>query len=312
LTSTEARLDPDDADHGAKLASVPADATRVLHSTHGVVRFIWNHPANHGKRIKSLARAVRFQVRGRLLGRRSITRLGDRSVIWSQLHRTASSKAVYANPPDYPEMLVWARELTPGSLFIDVGANIGLYTIWACEHGARVVALEPAADTFELLRENVALNGYEAHLMRAAAGDRDGIASFTSGRDCTNRLDPSGEDEVRVVTIDSVLDGQVAEGMKVDVEGHELAVLMGCRDALASGRILLMQIEWNDASESAVNGDRRPIADLLAGFGYSLCRPDDDGELVDAGRYPGYGPDVFARRTPIHTAVATADSHLSH
>jgi FkbM family methyltransferase len=284
---------------------VPADVTGLLHSIHGVVRFTWNHPANRGKRLKSLARAARFQVRGRLLGKRSITRLGERSVIWSQLHRTASSKAVYANPPDYPEMLVWARELRPGSLFIDVGANIGLYTIWACEHGARAIALEPAADTFELLRENVALNGYEADLIRAAAGDRDGIATFTSGRDCTNRFDPSGEDEVRVVTIDSLLASRGADGMKVDVEGHELTVLLGSRDALASGRILLMQIEWNDASESAVNSDRRPIADLLAGFGYRLYRPNHDGELVDAGRYPGYGPDVFARQTPVHTAVAT-------
>jgi FkbM family methyltransferase len=240
--------------------------------------------------------------------KRSITRLGERSIIWSQLHRTASSKAVYANPPDYPEMLVWASELRPGDLFIDVGANIGLYTIWACEKGAHVLALEPAADTFALLCENVALNGYKADLIRAAAGARDGIGTLTSGRDCTNRLDPAGDEEVRVVTIDSLLAGRVAQGMKIDVEGHELAVLMGSRDALASGRILLMQIEWNDASESAANDDRRPIADLLAGFGYRFYRPSYNGQLVDAGPYPDYGADVFARRAPVHTTARPDNS----
>ena len=52
----------------------------------------------------------------------------------------------------------------------DVGANVGTYTIWAAECGAEVIALEPAADTFGLLLENVALNGYQVEAIQAAAG----------------------------------------------------------------------------------------------------------------------------------------------
>jgi FkbM family methyltransferase len=45
-------------------------------------------------------------------------------------------------------MQVWRQALRGGGLFLDVGANVGAYTIWAAECGAEVIALEPAADTF--------------------------------------------------------------------------------------------------------------------------------------------------------------------
>ena len=70
---------------------------------------------------------------------------------------------------------------------MDVGANIGSYAIWAGEIGAEVIALEPAKDTFILLMENVALNGYPARGIRAAAGATCGTARFTTGGDSVNR-----------------------------------------------------------------------------------------------------------------------------
>ena len=129
------------------------------------------------------------QVRARVLHRRTLARLGSRSGLWADLHRTAASKVVYANPPDHPEMLVWRRTLRPGDLFVDVGANVGSYAIWAGDLGAEVVALEPAEDTFSLLMENVALNGYPVRAIKAAAGATCGVARFTTGRDSVNRLD---------------------------------------------------------------------------------------------------------------------------
>ena len=118
-----------------------------------------------------------------MLHRRTLTRLGLRSSVWADLHRTGASKVVYANPPDYPEMLAWRQVIRRGDLFVDVGANIGSYAIWAGEMGAEVIALEPADDTFALLVENVTLNGYPIMAIQAAAGATCGTARFTTGRD---------------------------------------------------------------------------------------------------------------------------------
>lgn len=263
-----------------------------------LVSFVWTHPANRGARIRALLRLARFQIRGKLLHQRTVARLGARSSIWAYPFRHAASKVVYANPPDHPEMLVWQRVLRPGDLFVDVGANIGSYTILAGDLGAEVIAFEPASDTFTLLAENVALNGYPVQAIQAAAGSVCGIARFTNGRDCVNRLDPEGDVETAVVTVDSVINGRAVAGMKIDVEGFEIEVLRGCEQALSESRIRLIQLEWNSTSQSATGSDRRPVAELLARFGYHLYRPDDLGNLV-AIEDPSSGSDVFAAIEPV-------------
>ncbi len=262
-----------------------------------VAKFVWTHPANHGKRTHALARAILFQARGRVLHRRTLARLGDRSLLWAGLHRPGASKVVYANPPDHPEMIAWRRVLRPGDLFLDVGANVGSYTIWAGELGAEVIALEPAPDTYALLLENIDLNGYRAEAIQAAAGAACGTARFTAGLDCVNRLDAEGSAQTRMVTIDSLLGDRTAAGMKVNVEGFEIEVLRGCHQALSEHRISLIQLEWNRGSIAAVGTDRQPVAELLGVYGYRLYRPDGDGALVPLTN-GGYGPDVFACPDP--------------
>jgi FkbM family methyltransferase len=244
--------------------------------------------------VRAVLRAARYQAQARLLRRRAVTPLGERSRLWVEPHRTAASMVLYANPPDRPEMLAWRRALRGGGLFIDVGANVGTYTIWAAELGAEVIALEPAADTFVLLQENIALNGYPVTAVRAAAGDHCGIARFTSGLDAGNSLAPDGPVATELVTIDALIGDRRVTGMKVDVEGFEIDVLRGAARALADRRIGLIQVEWNEMSTLAVGADRGPVAELLAGYGYLLYRPDLTGRLVPVAE-PGFGADVFAR-----------------
>lgn len=274
-------------------AVLPAAAPSAAAMTRSVMKYVWEHPANEGKRARSLLRAAQFQLRGRVLGKRTLAPLGDRSCVWAYLHRTGASRVIYGNPPDYPEMMTWRRNLRPGDLFIDVGANVGSYAIWAADSGADVIALEPADETFGLLLENIALNDYRIDAIQAAAGSFCGTAHFTSGRDCVNHFDPQGDALTRVVTIDSLIGDRAVAGMKVDVEGFEIQVLQGCARALAQERISLIQLEWNAASRAAVGTDRLPVAGFLAQHGYSLYRPDMRGELLPVSEV-GFGADVFA------------------
>jgi FkbM family methyltransferase len=214
--------------------------------------------------------------------------------MWVGLHRWEGAKVVYANPPDYPEMIAWRRFLRPGDLFVDVGANVGNYSLWAGEIGAEVIALEPAEDTFELLTENLGLNGYPVKAIRAAAGAESGTALFTTGLDSGNHLAPDGGASTDVLTIDSLVGERPVAGMKVDVEGFEIDVLRGAERALAEHRIRLIQLEWNHTSRDASGTDRRPVADLLHGHGYRLFLPQRDGSLQPLTDL-GFGPDVFAR-----------------
>ena len=92
---------------------MPATVTRQLAVSAGVVRYVWGHPANSGQRVRAVLRAARYQTRARLLRRRAVARLGERSRLWVDPHRTAAAMVLYANPPDLPEMLAWRRVLRP-------------------------------------------------------------------------------------------------------------------------------------------------------------------------------------------------------
>ncbi len=184
-------------------------------------------------------------------------------------------------------MRVWERRLVRGDLFLDVGANVGTYSVLCAALGAEVIAFEPAPDTAHLLRENVALNGFSIEVIQAAAGSERGETAFTRGRDAVNRRDPLGEATVPVVTLDSVVGARRVAGIKVDVEGFELDVLQGLKVALEERRVDLLQLEWNAA------GDRSPVAALLSKYGYCLWEPTAEGGLVQA-EAPATGDDLFA------------------
>ncbi len=269
---------------------------RWLSDVPKVLGWTWGHPSNKDRRIRAVGAAIAFQLRGRLLHRRSLVQLGSHSRLWADLHRTSASKAVYANPPDHAEMLIWASHLEPGDLFVDVGANVGTYTIWAGDVGARVIAIEPSPDTFRLLAENVRLNGYPTELVQAVAGRASGATKFTSGLDSTNHIDAAGPLAVPMVALDELVGRRLVGGIKIDVEGYELEVLRGATMLLQEGRCRLIQLEWNDQSSRATGQDLTSVSNLLVGFGYRLFRPDGSGQLIAVGTNPAYGADVFAKR----------------
>jgi FkbM family methyltransferase len=271
-------------------------ATRAL----AVVRFTWRHPSNRRRRARAVAGVVWFQARGRLAGVRAIAPVGSSSRLWADASVYISARAMYGNPLDWNEMQAWARVIGPGSLFVDVGANVGLYTIWALDRGAEVLAVEPDRRSLQRLEENLALNGYRAEVAPVAVGEAEGSLRMTDDLDQQNHLvlDPAatatGGAVVPVRTLDDLVGDRTVDGLKVDVEGAELLVLRGATRLLSEQRIRLAQLEWNDASQDLLGQDRRPVRDLLAEHGYELLRPDGDGRLVPVDGLD-FGPDVFAR-----------------
>ncbi|MDQ3639892.1 MAG: FkbM family methyltransferase [Actinomycetota bacterium] len=199
-------------------------------------------------------------------------------------------------------MLAWRRQLRPGSVFVDVGANIGVYTLWAAESGAHVIAIEPDRDAFSCLQENLSLNNYDVTPLPLALSDRPGELRLTRARDSSlNHLvfgdGPASTQTVAVDTLDNVLGERTADGVKIDVEGSERLVLEGSQRCLGDHRIRMLQVEWNEMSQRMLAEDRSPIADLLRDHGYDLFRPNRAGELEPI-QETGFGADVFAVPNP--------------
>jgi FkbM family methyltransferase len=112
----------------------------------------------------------------------------------------------------------------PTSL-VDLGANIGLATVWLChEYGVtEFVALEPMIENFEILDQNCRANGLTGSLRNVAVGPTTGSATFDVGGESNLGRVGTGTLTVEVVGIQELLDslGFAASLLKIDIEGME-------------------------------------------------------------------------------------------
>lgn len=187
-----------------------------------------------------------------------------------------------------------------GGAMLDVGASYGFYALSyarAAGPGARAWAFEPAAEVCELVRASVAASGLaNVTLLETALGSATGRARFTAaGSSELGRIDPrSGTREVKV----SVLDALDAEHgfrgidfVKLDVEGHEGAVIEGGREFFRrESPLVMLEVKAGDAIDLSA-------AAALETLGYALYRLVPGlGALVpfDRERIDPYLLNVFA------------------
>lgn len=157
--------------------------------------------------------------------------------------------------PHILDRLLAAQDRLRGGLLIDAGANLGWYAVLLHRlDGARVIAFEPDPENLGLLHDNLALNGADAvEVVACALSDRPGTAVLHRYRDINlgrHSLRPdgraAGQLEVSVSTLDQCLAGLGADAgrvafMKVDVEGHEPALLRGATATLKRLDMLAME-----------------------------------------------------------------------
>jgi FkbM family methyltransferase len=223
---------------------------------------ILRHPANQGRRGRALALYFLWQVWQRSMRRPWTIRLGETRRIRLYPHSTVAALVLYCRIHDFEEMSFIHAYLRRGDLFVDVGANIAVYSLWASEIvGVDVLAFEPSTVTHGRAIENVELNGLADRIgvERKAVGSDRGVVRLTTGLDAVNQVvggDRIGTEAVEQTTLDHELGLRVPAIVKIDVEGRELEVLRGGQEMIARHRPALI-IEVND-----VEGLTNVLADM--------------------------------------------------
>jgi FkbM family methyltransferase len=174
-----------------------------------------------------------------------------------------------ASEPFVQQLL--AERLARGSVFVDVGASVGFFTLIAARLiGAtgHVYAVEPQPRAAAVLRRNVASNHLEnVTVLELAAGDHRGFSNIASGDHLTARLSEVGH-VVRVLPIDE-LDLPSATLIKIDVEGAETSVLAGMQRLLTLRRPSIV---------CEIHGDTRAECErLLTTASYSVRMLEESG-----------------------------------
>ena len=164
-------------------------------------------------KLKSLSKVARWQIGSRLLGKRVIVPWVDQSKFIVGVGETGLTGNLYAGFMEYQDMLFLLHALRPDEIFVDVGANIGAYTILASKAvGSPSVSFEPLPDTIEKLKEQIFLNGIAdlVTIRNTGVSDKKGSLFFTNDADTVNKVSLSGASQnttsVEVVTLDEELE----------------------------------------------------------------------------------------------------------
>lgn len=235
-------------------------------------------PLNPRQKNKTIARVCEDLGQS---SRKSISR-NDKIFYFYPLKSAQTSSAIDRFGKDEPETLDWIdNHVKENDIFWDIGANIGLYSVYAGSKGAKVFAFEPSALNFALLVEHIHINKAHKNVfpLCIALGpetkiDMLNMNSFEIGH-ASNSL---GRAENQFESIEPVFAQAVPafktedflrvfnlpapDHIKLDVDGNELMILEGLRPILPHVRTLSVEVEGRNAEGENL----KKIESILSGF----------------------------------------------
>lgn len=198
-----------------------------------------------------------------------------------------TSRAIFVTGRYEPnEFCILDRMLRPGMTFVDAGANMGLYSLFAAKRvmpRGRVLAMEPSRREYEILVRNVEANRLQnVRALRVALSDRRGTAELlvapleNAGH---NTLGEFGygtalerKETVPVERLDDIIRGEGIERVdvvKMDVEGAEMLALRGATDVLQQFHPVLL-LEVSDRTLQYQGSSSREVLASLENDGYGF------------------------------------------
>lgn len=213
-----------------------------------------DHPLNKGRKALALRRYVKWQLGSRMVPGPVAVDFVNGSQLLVYPGMTGATGNIYTGLHEFEDMAFLLHSLRPSDLFLDVGANVGSYTILAgAAIGAKCQTFEPIPSTFRHLQKNIRLNGItdRVEAQNIGVGASEGKLMFTSGGDTVNHVVTGKESasentvEIPVKSLDDVSAGRRPMLIKIDVEGFETNVISGADCLLSSVSPLGVIMELN-------------------------------------------------------------------
>jgi FkbM family methyltransferase len=182
--------------------------------------------------------------------------------------------------------------IKPGSVVLDIGANIGYYTLLFAKlvgPEGRVYAFEPDPTNMELLKKNIAVNGYQNVIMeQKALSDHSGTIQLflNDGNKSDHRIFDSGDGRqainIETISLDeyfSSLDVNI-DLIKIDIQGAEIIAFQGMRQTLAANTELQLISEFFPLAIHKFGRQPEEHLDILEEVGFTFFNIDEDNSKV--------------------------------
>jgi len=203
-------------------------------------------------------------------GSRVVTvRLPGGTVRW-QIDALTSQQHLLGTYEPYLQAAL-ARWVRPGDVVYDIGAHAGFHTLCAAllvGPSGQVIAFEPYPQNFRSLQRQLSLNpGLPARALAIAASDQTAsLRMHRPGSSSQSHIAETGKVQVAAQSLDDLVQAGVIAPpnlIKLDVEGHEAAVLCGALTTITAHRPVLL-CDYNDADTEAL------VRQALGGLAYDV------------------------------------------
>ena len=247
-----------------------------MKTIYNIAKYIFkNNPLIKTPRF--LIRALIFQTFKRLTGNIISIKLFNEKSIFLYPKSNVSTMFAYTGVPDKSEIDILRKYATANTIFLDIGANIGSYSVLLMDKVKNIYAFEPHPVTSKQCKMNFLLNGYnESQVVQLALSDSSGEVQFTDNKEhnSVNKIvNDNSSRNIKVFsdTLDNFanknLDRDSNYIVKIDTEGFECNVLKGGKNFFNNYKIDCVVFECFLEPDSE-------IFKIFQDFGYKTFKID--------------------------------------
>jgi len=210
-----------------------------------------------------------------------------------------------------PWTIEWLNELTPQDLLLDIGANVGMYTIWAAAiRRCHVIAIEPESSNYSILNKNILQNNLDKLVKAYSIGLsnvnefcmlnmqdlRAGGSNHAAGEALNFNLQPMAtkfHQGCVVFKLDDLIEKKyipVPTRIKIDVDGFEHKVISGANKTLQNPNVKSLLIETNTKLD-----EHKKMLHDLEGLGFKFSSEQVERAIRKSGIFEGLAEYVFRR-----------------
>ena len=235
-------------------------------------RRLQKHPLTNEETYLALLRYLSLNIKMRFIDEQVVNWMGS-----LKLYLRKGDAGLVANfyygLYEYEESLFLLHFLQEDDLFMDVGANLGHFSIVLSGiKKCNSIAIEPVPSTYNQLRRNIELNnlGNRIEAFQLGVGEKKDLLYLSTDRNTMDRIVTSTYKKsvkVPIKTIDEISECNVPVALKIDVEGYELFALKGAERVLSSSNLKVIILELNKSGEK-YGIDDDSVYELLLNYGF--------------------------------------------
>lgn len=222
------------------------------------LRFIVTHPLTQSSKWSAINRYLKWQVGTRLMSYEVVVEWINGVKFFCSRGETGLTGNIYTGLHEFHDMAFLLHFLRNSDLFVDVGANVGSYTLLAAAAvGAKTVSYEPCPETYTRFVKNVRLNCVEdlVTAKNMAVAERIGVVKFSTNLNEGNHVVVGSEmpgvktADIDTTTLDNDLRFLYPQMIKIDAEGYEKIILLGASETLLKDSVNAVSIELHGLGE---------------------------------------------------------------